>query len=187
VPYFTPRAKPLVLTTRCAQIDSSNGFIQAVEPEQINLNSEKSLLSNVSFPDTPRHAAEKKKLLERLQRRPDDKWTSSHARHRLLDALYAYKKYYPRQIEELDRLKSLYDKATGPQRKVSNTTIPIPLKPAKGHLQGCTSSFWKSKSTTQANSPRQTNSSNATKSSATASSTTRWTSTKCPARSWIST
>lgn len=107
------------------QLDSSNGFIQAVDPDQINLTSGDSAFTNVSFPDTPRHVAEKKKLLDRLQRKDNDKWTSSHARHRLLDALYAYAKYYPRQIEELDRLKGLYNKVSGPQRAVSNTQTPL--------------------------------------------------------------
>lgn len=74
----------------------------------------------MSFPDTPRHVAERKKLLGRLERKPDDKWSSSHVRHRTLDALYAYSRYYPRQKEEIDRLKGLYNKVTGPQRAVSS-------------------------------------------------------------------
>lgn len=108
--------------TVCLQIDFQQGFIQAIEPEQIHLETEDFSFKNVSFPDTPRHESERKKLLGRLKRKPDDKWSSSHVRHRTLDALYAYSKYYPRQMEEINRLKGLYDKVTGPQRAVSYTT-----------------------------------------------------------------
>ncbi|XWW96222.1 hypothetical protein V2A60_004195 [Cordyceps javanica] len=52
------------------------------------------------------HEAEKERLLKSLQR--DHTWSSSHPRHRLLDALFGFQNYYERQQVELERFRGLY-------------------------------------------------------------------------------
>lgn len=68
-------------------------------------------------PFTPRHHHEKEKLLQRM-RKDTGKYTSNHPRHRLLDALHGFSKYYDRQKEEIDRLKGLYKNVSKSQKAV---------------------------------------------------------------------
>ncbi|KAJ6785486.1 hypothetical protein PWT90_01196 [Aphanocladium album] len=53
-----------------------------------------------------RHEAEKERLLQLLRR--DHNWSSTHPRHRLLDALFGFQSYYERQQAELERFRGLY-------------------------------------------------------------------------------
>ncbi|KAJ4156115.1 hypothetical protein LMH87_001328 [Akanthomyces muscarius] len=53
-----------------------------------------------------RHEAEKERLLQTMQR--DHSWSSTHPRHRLLDALFGFQSYYERQQAELERFRGLY-------------------------------------------------------------------------------
>ncbi|KFA73941.1 hypothetical protein S40288_00930 [Stachybotrys chartarum IBT 40288] len=68
-------------------------------------------------PWTERHQKEKDRLLERLKR-SNGSWSSNHVRHRLLDALHGFARYYDRQKEELDRLRGLYKRISKPQSKL---------------------------------------------------------------------
>ncbi|KAM3446915.1 hypothetical protein MY3296_009221 [Beauveria thailandica] len=53
-----------------------------------------------------RHESEKERLLQSLRR--DRNWSSTHPRHRLLDALFGFQSYYERQQVELERFRGLY-------------------------------------------------------------------------------
>ncbi|KAK0388834.1 hypothetical protein NLU13_5077 [Sarocladium strictum] len=69
------------------------------------------------FELTPRHADEKERLLKRLSK-SSGKWNNHHPRHRLLDALHGFTRYYARQNEEIERLRGLYKKVTKSQKKL---------------------------------------------------------------------
>ncbi|KAM5356833.1 hypothetical protein ACJ41O_003479 [Fusarium nematophilum] len=68
-------------------------------------------------PNTPRHVEAKKKLLRNMDRK-EGTWNNHHSRHRLLDALYGFSKYYERQKVELDRLEGLYKYVTKAQKSL---------------------------------------------------------------------
>ena len=71
---------------------------------------------------SPRHDKEKAELLQRLSR-GTGKWDSSHPRHRLLDALYGFRKYFDRNMDEVKRWKKLYKGVTRQQKKVCHTIL----------------------------------------------------------------
>lgn len=71
-----------------------------------------------SAPNTPRHVEVKKKLAKAMARGWGN-WNGHHPRHRLLDALYGYSRYYERQKAELDRLEGLYKHVSRAQKSVS--------------------------------------------------------------------
>ena len=56
-------------------------------------------------------------LLQRLDR-GRGKWDASHTRHRLLDALYGFSKYFDRNVEDVRRWKKLYNGVSRQQKKV---------------------------------------------------------------------
>ncbi|EUC30501.1 hypothetical protein COCCADRAFT_103718 [Bipolaris zeicola 26-R-13] len=58
-------------------------------------------------PRTARHRHEKAHLMKRMDRK-SGKWTTNHARYRLLEALWAYTRYRERHMAELDRWRTLY-------------------------------------------------------------------------------
>jgi carnosine N-methyltransferase len=93
------------LTRRSKQSGSLNEAI--VTLEQIS-----------SHPDTSRHVEARKKLNKSMQRGWGN-WNAQHPRHRLLDALYGYSRYYERQKVELDRVEGLYKHVSKAQRSVS--------------------------------------------------------------------
>ncbi|KAF5664486.1 trehalase [Fusarium heterosporum] len=68
-------------------------------------------------PDTPRHAEARKKLAKSMTIGWGN-WNAQHPRHRLLDALYGYSKYYERQKAEVDRLEGLYKHVSKAQRSL---------------------------------------------------------------------
>ena len=72
-----------------------------------------------------RNVEEKERLLKRLSK-STGKWNNHHPRHRLLDALHGFERYFERQNEELDRLKGLYKKASKPQKKVDINLAGLP-------------------------------------------------------------
>ncbi|KAI9151448.1 Carnosine N-methyltransferase [Paramyrothecium foliicola] len=73
-------------------------------------------------PWTPRHQHEKEQLLARMSR-DAGKWSTSHPRHRLLDAIYGFLKYYDRQKEEITRLKGLYKHVSKSQKALLETHV----------------------------------------------------------------
>lgn len=73
-------------------------------------------------PNTPAHVEAKKKL-DKSMARGWGNWNVHHPRHRLLDALYGYSRYYERQKAELDRLEGLYKHVSKAQKSVSNPIL----------------------------------------------------------------
>ncbi|KAL0941334.1 methyltransferase domain-containing protein [Colletotrichum truncatum] len=71
---------------------------------------------------SPRHEQEKKNLLKRMSK-SHGKWDTNHPHHRLLEALFGYTRYKPRQMAELDRYKDLYKYVSSAQKKVLEKTI----------------------------------------------------------------
>jgi|SRR5688572_14674571 hypothetical protein len=74
------------------------------------------------FELSQRHVEEKERLLKQLSK-SNGKWNNNHPRHRLLDALHGFSRYYARQNEEIERLKGLYKKVTKSQKKVRLTIL----------------------------------------------------------------
>ncbi|KAM0338326.1 hypothetical protein ACHAPU_011378 [Fusarium lateritium] len=68
-------------------------------------------------PDTPRHAEARKKLAKNMAIGWGN-WNAQHPRHRLLDALYGYSRYYERQKAEVDRLEGLYKHISKAQKSL---------------------------------------------------------------------
>lgn len=66
---------------------------------------------------SPRHEQEKKNLLKRMSK-SHGKWDTNHPRHRLLEALFGFSRYKPRQMAELDRYKGLYKHVSKAQKAV---------------------------------------------------------------------
>ncbi|KZL83574.1 hypothetical protein CI238_08944 [Colletotrichum incanum] len=71
---------------------------------------------------SPRHEQEKKNLLKRMSK-SHGKWDTNHPRHRLLEALFGFSRYKPRQMAELDRWKGLYKHVSKAQKAVLEKTI----------------------------------------------------------------
>lgn len=67
--------------------------------------------------DSPRHRQEKAHLMKRMSR-SHGKWTTSHPRHRLLEALRGFSKYREVNMAELDRWRNLYKNVGKKQKKV---------------------------------------------------------------------
>ncbi|KAF9762207.1 hypothetical protein IL306_003500 [Fusarium sp. DS 682] len=68
-------------------------------------------------PDTPRHVEAKKKL-DKSMAIGWGNWNAHHPRHRLLDALYGYRRYHERQKAELDRFEGLYKHVSRAQKSL---------------------------------------------------------------------
>ncbi|KAF5568494.1 trehalase [Fusarium phyllophilum] len=68
-------------------------------------------------PDTPRHVEAKKKL-DKSMSIGWGNWNAQHPRHRLLDALYGYRRYHERQKAEVDRFEGLYKHVSRAQRSL---------------------------------------------------------------------
>lgn len=75
---------------------------------------------------SPRHENEKAELLRRMSRAAG-KWDSSHPRHRLLDALHGFSKYFDRNIDDVKRWRKLYKGVTRQQKKVRRPQAPHAL------------------------------------------------------------
>ncbi|KAK2677749.1 Carnosine N-methyltransferase [Fusarium oxysporum f. sp. vasinfectum] len=68
-------------------------------------------------PDTPRHVEAKKKL-DKSMAIGWGNWNAQHPRHRLLDALYGYRRYHERQKAEVDRFEGLYKHVSRAQKSL---------------------------------------------------------------------
>ncbi|KAF5716079.1 trehalase [Fusarium mundagurra] len=68
-------------------------------------------------PNTPRHVEAKKKL-DKSMAIGWGIWNAQHPRHRLLDALYGYRRYHERQKAEVDRFEGLYKHVSRAQRSL---------------------------------------------------------------------
>lgn len=141
----------------------AQSLIDHVDAHQIYFTVKNQYSQLGSRPKSSRHVQEKTKLLDRL-RRDRGTWSSNHPRHRLLDALHGYSRYYQRQDEELKRLKGLYSKVSKKQRTVS-CPLSVSEHPMADAGMVYPSSNWNSLYTTPTSSPRSRNSSKATKSS----------------------
>ncbi|KAL4726610.1 hypothetical protein ACLX1H_005498 [Fusarium chlamydosporum] len=80
-----------------------------------------------SAPNTPRHVEVKKKLAKAMARGWGN-WNGHHPRHRLLDALYGYSRYYERQKAELDRLEGLYKHVSRAQKSLLERSVQYSKK-----------------------------------------------------------
>ncbi|QPC76725.1 hypothetical protein HYE68_007477 [Fusarium pseudograminearum] len=102
------------LTTRLLQ----SGFLnQAVVP----------LEEASETPSTPRHVEANKKLTKAMAKGWGN-WNAHHPRHRLLDALYGYSRYYERQKAELGRLEGLYKHVSKAQRSLLEHSVQYSKK-----------------------------------------------------------
>lgn len=75
--------------------------------------------------ESARHRQEKEELMQRLER-GRGKWDTSHPRHRLLDALHGFRKYFDRNAEDVNRWKRLYKGVSRDQKKVGSHGKPGP-------------------------------------------------------------
>ncbi|TWU76117.1 hypothetical protein ED733_007857 [Metarhizium rileyi] len=66
--------------------------------------------------EASRHDIEKERLLSTIAK-DYGTWSSNHPRHRLLDALHGFSKYYEQQRADIDRLRGLYKYASKFQKK----------------------------------------------------------------------
>lgn len=71
-------------------------------------------------PNSPRHVAEKKRLLESLKRPDEGELPKDHPRYRLLQAMHGYIRHQERYIDQLTNWEKSYSDLPEPQRKVSN-------------------------------------------------------------------
>ncbi|RGP81756.1 hypothetical protein FLONG3_141 [Fusarium longipes] len=78
-------------------------------------------------PNTPRHVEAKKKLTKSMARGWGN-WSGHHPRHRLLDALYGYSRYYERQKSELNRLEGLYKHVSKAQKSLLEHSVQYSKK-----------------------------------------------------------
>ncbi|RBA20962.1 hypothetical protein FPRO05_08409 [Fusarium proliferatum] len=101
------RKRMLTATTTFPQLtrESQSGSV-VTSLEQFSCN-----------PDTPRHVEAKKKL-DKSMAIGWGNWNAQHPRHRLLDALYGYRRYHERQKAEVDRFEGLYKHASRAQRSL---------------------------------------------------------------------
>lgn len=120
----TSFGQPPPQLTSTGQLGVPNPFIEPVEIHHVLVTVEDEKPRIAPLPRTSRHVQEKTRLLDRLKR-DEGTWNNHHPRHRLLDALYGYSRYYQRQKEELERLRGLYTKVNKKQHKVN---IPHHLK-----------------------------------------------------------
>lgn len=91
---------------------AQEGLANAQDPMKFGVMHEVNTMSFV------RHRQEKAHLLKRTDRK-HGKWTSSHPRYRLLEALYGYSKYRDTNMAELNRIRGLYKNVSKSQKKVS--------------------------------------------------------------------
>lgn len=75
-------------------------------------------------PNSHRHLAEKKRLLETLKR-DGDKLAKDHPRYRLLQAMHGYMRHQERYIDQLEVWESSFLGLPEPQKKVSTSTSSL--------------------------------------------------------------
>ncbi|KAF5024862.1 hypothetical protein F66182_3101 [Fusarium sp. NRRL 66182] len=78
-------------------------------------------------PSTSRHVEANKKLAQSLAR-DSGTWNVHHPRHRLLDALYGYSRYYERQKVDLDRVQGLYKHVSKAQKSLLEHQVQYSTK-----------------------------------------------------------
>jgi hypothetical protein len=69
--------------------------------------------------NSPRHVAEKRRLLETLKRADDQNWTTDHPRFRLLQAMHGFIRHQERYTDQLDTWEESYLGLPVAQKKVS--------------------------------------------------------------------
>lgn len=93
-------------------IFAQDGFPNAQNPMKFGAMPRNNALASA------RQRQEKAHLLKRMNRQ-QGKWTSSHPRYRLLEALYGFSKYRDTNMAELDRVRGLFRNVSKSQKKVS--------------------------------------------------------------------
>ncbi|OAL44678.1 N2227-domain-containing protein [Pyrenochaeta sp. DS3sAY3a] len=77
--------------------------------------------------DSPRHRQEKAHLMKRMDSK-HGKWSSTHPRYRLLEALFGFTKYRERNMAELDRWRKLYKNVGKKQKKTLEKVVDYTKK-----------------------------------------------------------
>jgi hypothetical protein len=72
---------------------------------------------------SPRDRLEKVHLMKRMGRN-QGKWSSSHPRYRLLDALHGFVKYRERNMADVDRWRKMYKSVSKKQKHVRAKSCP---------------------------------------------------------------
>lgn len=70
-----------------------------------------------AVPLETRRVLEKQRLFAMLERESAP-WSMNHPRHRLLDALLAYQKYYERSVSDIDKFRTLFKGVNKNQKAV---------------------------------------------------------------------
>jgi hypothetical protein len=109
---------PSTAAPAAATPDDITASAEAVYASNEN-NAAQDVLQMGSMPpsESPRHRQEKAHLLKRMSRKTG-KWSPTHPRYRLLEALYGFTKYRERNMVELTRWRSLYGNVSKQQKKV---------------------------------------------------------------------
>lgn len=94
------------------------------------------------FGHSKRHEEEKQRLMVRMSKSTGN-YNQHHTRHRLLDAMHGFLRYYERQNEEVERLQGLYKSVSKYQNQVRAspqspfphvTNAPPPKKILENHV-----------------------------------------------------
>jgi hypothetical protein len=99
--------------------------------EQIQLNPgldqtlDHVVYSSFVEPNSARHVAEKKRLLQMFVRE-EGGWTTNHPRYRLLQALHGFVRHKERYQTQLQGWQEEYDKLPDVQKKVSSSASTSP-------------------------------------------------------------
>jgi hypothetical protein len=78
-------------------------------------------------PNSPRHVAEKKRLLETLKR-DDETWATDHPRYRLLQAMHGFIRHQERYIDQLENWEKSYLGLPDAQKKVRTFAFHVLFK-----------------------------------------------------------
>ncbi|KAF5010751.1 hypothetical protein FDECE_3106 [Fusarium decemcellulare] len=106
--------------------DLSESFSSPVEIHEVFITLEQFS----GEPNTLRHVEAKKKLMKSMERKSGT-WNNHHPRHRLLDALNGFSKYYERQKAELDRIQGLYKHVNRAQKSLLEHEVQYSKKFAR--------------------------------------------------------
>jgi hypothetical protein len=110
-------------TQTSSTLDDTRATEPTYEQDALNAQQDPLLMGAIPAVDVqmkalPRHRQEKAHLMKRIDSK-SGRWTSSHPRHRLLEALFGYTRYRERNMAELDRWRSLYKSVGKKQKKAS--------------------------------------------------------------------
>jgi hypothetical protein len=119
----------VVVAADSSQIATSDEIVHTIEPllaqdvlDSLQNPIHMGAMQSSHIPDSARHRQEKAHLMKRMDRK-NGKWTSTHPRYRLLEALFSYSKYRDSNMAELDRWRGLYKNVGKQQKKASQSSL----------------------------------------------------------------